>query len=318
MKPLTSTLAALALLLAVASGRAEIASGITVIVHDSVITSYEVENFAGPGIEMAQRDFRNDRAGFERKLSGLLTNSMNQLIERRLIVQDFHDSGYNLPESLLEETVKDRIRERFGDRKTMTQTLKAQGITYEKFRQQIRDQIIVEALRAKNINSEVIISPHKIEKYYNEHSKDYQLEDRIKLRMIVLKKTAEDDLQARKLADEIEGKLKEGASFAEMAGLYSQGSQRTQGGDMGWVDRDFLRKDLADAAFALKPGERSPVIETKDGCYLLLVEEAKASHVRSLSEVRVEIENTLVLAERARLSTQYVDRLKKKTFIRYY
>lgn len=296
----------------------EIASGIRAVVHDSVVTYQEVQIFALPAVEVARRQFRGEAQTFNKKVNELLGESLKQLVERQLILHDFQASGFNLPESIIDEAVQDRIRERYGDRKTLTKTLQAQGITYEKFRLQMRDQIIVEALRSRNISSEVIISPHKIEVYFQNHQKEYQVEGQVKLRMIVLNKSSEDDTQARKLAADIEVKLKEGAQFEEMAKIYSQGSQRMQGGDWGWVERTVLRKELADAAFGLKAGERSPVIETKQACYLMLIEDVKPAQVRPLGEVRDEIEKNLTTAERARYAAQYIERLEKKTFVRYF
>lgn len=303
---------------ATVTARAELASGINAIVHDSVITYQEVDLFAMPAVDTARRQYRNDRDGFMKKVSELRNESLEELIERQLILHDFSASGYNLPESIIDEAVKDRIREQYGNQTTLMKTLQAQGITRERFRQKVRDQIIVEALRSKNIASEIIISPHKIEKYYAEHAKEYQVEDQVKLRMIVLNKASEEDVETRKLADDIETKLKEGADFKEMASVYSQGSQRGQQGDWGWVERSVLRKELSDVAFTLKAGERSSVIETPKACYLMLVEEAKPAHVRPLGEVRDEIEKNLLVAERARLDQLYTDKLKKKTFVRYF
>src|SRR5205823_1088054 len=150
-----------------------------------------------------------------------------QLMARQLILHEFKTAAYNMPESVIDDQVKERIHGRFGDRVTLTKTLQAQGMTYEKFRQEIRDRFIEEILRQKNISSEIIISPHKVETYYLAHRDEFKMEDEIKLRMIVLNKTAETDpAQVTKLAEEILTKLKEGAAFAEMATVYSQDSYR--------------------------------------------------------------------------------------------
>jgi len=290
----------------------KIASGIQAIVHDSVITYQEVDLFAAQAVDVASRQFRNDREGFKKKLDDLREESLKQLVERQLILHDFAAAGYNLPESIIDEAVKDRIRDRYGDRKTLTKTLQAQGMTYERFRQQMREQIIVEALRSKNISSEIIISPKKIERYYNEHATNYQVEDQVNLRMIVLNKPIEADTEQKKLADDIIVKLKEGANFTEMAKVYSQGSQRDKS---AYWTRSSLKKELADVAFTLKAGEFSPVIETPKTVCILLVEENKPAHISPLAEVRDEIEKNLLVEERARLDKQYTDKLKKKTFV---
>jgi len=293
--------------------------GIKAIVHDSVITYQEVEAFTAPAAELLRRQYRTQPDLYEKKLTETLNESLEHLLERQLIIHDFKAEGYNMPEAVIEDAVQDRIRAKYGDRAKLTKSLQAEGTTYEKFRQQMRDQIIVEALRAKNVSSEIIISPHKIETYYQAHQDDFKLEDQVKLRMIVLNKTSDSKAGAvRQLTQEILTKIKGGATFAEMAAVYSQGAQRNQGGEWGWVERKVLRKELSDVAFSLKPAEMSGVIETPEACYLMLVEEKRAAHVKPLTEVQDEIEKILLTQERARLQKQYVDRLKKKTFIRYF
>lgn len=302
-----------------ASLHAQLADGIKAIVHDSVITYQEVEAFTAPAAEVLRRQYRTQPDVYEKKLAETLNESLEQLLERQLIIRDFKAAGYNMPEAIIDDAVQERIRARYGDRAKLTKSLQAQGTTYEKFRQQMRDQIIVEALRGKNVSSEIIISPHKIETYYLVHQDEFKLEDEIKLRMIVLNKPSESEAAAvRQLAQEILGKIKEGAAFSEMAAVYSQGSQRNQGGDWGWVERKVLRKELSDVAFALKAGELSGVIETPEACYLMLVEEKRAAHVKPLGDVQEEIERAMLTQERSRLQKQYVDRLKKKTFVRYF
>jgi parvulin-like peptidyl-prolyl isomerase len=194
-------------------------------------------------------------------------------------------------------------------------TLQAQGETFESFRKSVRDQAIETFMRSKNISQGIIISPYKIEAYYQAHQDDFKMEDEIKLRMIVLNKASADDTNTVNLAREIRDKIKEGAAFADMASVYSQDAQRSQGGDRGWIERSVLRQELADAAFALKPGQVSDVIETPETCYLMLVEQTRPSHVKPLNDVRDEIEKNLRAQEQARLEKQWIAKLKAKTFI---
>jgi peptidyl-prolyl cis-trans isomerase SurA len=297
---------------------AELANGIKAIVSDAVITYQQVEANAAQAMDLLWRQYGRQPEVFQKKRAETLTNALEQLVQRQLILHEFKTAGYNLPESIIDQEVQDRIS-RYGNRATFIKTLQAGGITTEKFRQQVREQFIVAALSAKNISQEIMISPHKIEAYYAEHRDEFKLEDQVKLRMIVLDSSAADVPEARKkLGQEILAKIMEGAPFEEMARLYSTGSQRSQGGDWGWVERSVLRKELAEAAFALKPGTPSDVIETPTACYLMLVEEQRPSHVRPLNEVRDEIEKTLLIQERARLQKQWIGRLKTKTFVRYF
>ena len=215
--------------------------------------------------------------------------------------------------------MQNRIHSWYGDRAKLTKTLQAEGITYEKFRKQMRDNFIEQALRSKNVSQEVMISPHKIELYYTAHQDAFQMEDQVKLRMIVLTKAGtNDDAPTLALGTEIVTKIKQGATFAEMASIYSQGSQRAEGGDWGWVERFVLRKELAEPAFSLPVGQVSDVLETPQADYVMLVEEKRPSHVKPLDEVRDEIEKIMLASEHDRLQKKYFEKLRAKTFVRYF
>ena len=298
---------------------AEMVDGIKAVVNVGVVTYAEVQDFATPAAEALRREYASEPARFQEKLNDALNDALEQLIERQLILHAFEVEGYQLPDSVVDELVQERIRERFGDRITLMKTLQVQGQTYEKFRREVRDQYIVSALRAKTMSSgKIIISPYKVETYYLNHQDDFKVEDEVKLRMIVLNKTDSDDTNTLALAGEILDKIKEGATFPEMATVYSQDAYRSQGGDRGWVERSSLRKELTDAAFALKPGQVSDVIDTPTACYLMKVEETRPAHVKPLNEVRTEIEVTLRTQLQKELEQQWIAKLKKKTFIRLF
>jgi len=298
---------------------AELVDAIKAVVNNGVVTYAEVEEFAAPAAQALRQEYAGQPDLFRQKLGDVINDGQEQLVERQLILHDFDVEGYKLPDTVVDELVQERIRERFGDRITLMKTLQAQGQTYEKFRREVRNQYIVAALRAKSISPEkIIISPYKVETYYLGHQDDFKIEDEVKLRMIVLNKTSGDDTNTVRLAGEILAQIKEGATFQEMASVYSQDSQRSQGGDRGWVERSILRKELADVAFALKPGQVSEVIEMPEACYLMLVEQARPAHVKPLNEVRDDVELTLRTQSQKQLEQQWIAQLKKKTFIRLF
>ena len=296
-----------------ASAEPAVVDGIKGVVSSRAVTFAEVEDYSRPAAETLRREYAAQPDVFQQKLNQTLNDSLEQLIERSLILHSFDSEGYKLPESAVDDLVQERIRERFGDRVTFMKTLQSQGLTVEQFRKQVREQYIESALRNQNVQKEIFISPYKIEKYYLAHQDEFRLEDQIKLRMIVLAKSAPDDTNALKLAREIQAKIKDGTPFAEMAAIYSQGSQQHAAGDWGWVQRSVLRKELADAAFALAPGQVSDLIDTPDTCYLMLVEEKKPAQVKPLTEVSKDVEKTLRIQEQAKLQKQWIEGLKKKT-----
>ena len=297
----------------------ELVNGIVAIVNETVITEKEARQFIEPAIVALERQPGITRQSYNERAMEIYKDGLSQLIERQLTLDDFKAAGYSFPESIIEDFVQDRIRERYGDRVKLIKTLEAQNMTYDQFRTDIREQFIVEQMNLKNVSSAVIISPFKIETYYKEHPEEFKVNDRIRYRMIELRKRDGGDPEAvRRLALEILAKLDAGAKFSELASVYSEGSQRAEGGDQGEIERFRLRKEFADSMANLKPGQRSGVIDAPDACFLLQVEEVKAAQLRPLTEVRDEIEKTLLNQERARLQKKYVERLKKKSFVRYF
>src|SRR6266478_520891 len=204
------------------------------------------------------------------RITQLRNDTVELLIERLLILDDFNTNpNYKLPQSIVEEVIRRRIRDKFADRARMIKTLEQQGIKLETFRQRIKEEIIVNAMEFKNVSSAIVISPYKIETYYELHLNDLKVEDEVKLRMIFLKNKTDRDAQAtKKLAEEILSEIKAGATFAEKASAKSDDAYAAEGGLRPAEDRKTLREDLAKVGFSLKPGELSDVLELPQGCYL--------------------------------------------------
>ena len=299
--------------------RADLVDGVAAVVNNTVITAEQVREFAAPAIDDLRRQYAGQPAVFQQKYTATFNDGLEQLVERQLILHDFDAEGYRLPNSLLDDWVQERIRDRYsGDRTTLMKTLQALGETFEHFRKDVRDQNIETYMRSKKVSQEIIISPYQVEMYFKSHAGDFKVEDEVKLRMISINKASADDTNAAALAGEVLAKIKNGASFADMAVECSQDSLRSQGGERGWVERSVLRKELADAAFALDPGQVSGVIDLPGAYYIMLVEDKHPAQTKPLNEVRDEIEKTLRAQEQSRLEKQWIDHLKAKAFIRYY
>lgn len=296
---------------------ADMVNGIAALVGNSVITFEQVQRLIARPVEAFRIQYAGQPDVFVQRVSEAKREGVQMLVERRLIIQEFEELKVNLPETIIEDHVQTKIKERYGDRATLAKSLQEQGITFENFRRDIREQFVEYVMRSRNVPRDILISPGRIEKYYKENEDKFRMADQVRLRMIVLEKTR-NPVDALRLGREIVAKLDDGVPFAEMATVYSDGSQAREGGLWGWVERKVLRDDLAEIAFSLPPGKRSDPIEKAEGVYIMLVEEARNAHVRPIAEVRDEIERTLITTERNRLQKQWIDRLLKKSYIRYF
>jgi peptidyl-prolyl cis-trans isomerase SurA len=309
--------------------QAQIVDGIAAIVNDKVITFSEVKK----RVDQTERLLKETYNGPELvdKVKEARLKALNAEIERQLIIQDFFKQGYFVPENIVEDRLKDVISSQFdGDRSAFIKTLLANGISLENYRTELREQIVVQYMRQKNVTTAVIVSPYRIEQYYQENIKQFVQEEQIELRLIFLRKSVFKETRTNakgekeeydpqeEIMKELLSKLDGGASFAELARSYSEGPKREDGGNFGWLTRDTLRGEIRDAAFALKPGQYSRIIATDDGYYILRVEDRRQAAVQPMADVRAQIEKTLIQEERQRLQQEWIDSLRSKAFIKMF
>ncbi|MGF1678101.1 MAG: peptidylprolyl isomerase [Candidatus Methylacidiphilales bacterium] len=307
----------------------QVIDGVAAVVNKKVITFSEVRKQVDP-IEAQYKEILTGMELMERVKEARL-NALKSLVERELIIQEFNDKGFFIPDNVVEDRIVNIVREQYeGDRPALIRTLQANGISVKQFKEQIREQIIVQAMRGRNVSSAVIVSPFQIEQYYQDNVRQFVQPDQVKLRMIYLRKglftekrkladgtEVEKDPQ-RLIAEEILRKVETGSDFASLARGYSESPQRANGGDMGWVSENTLRPELASVAFKLQPGQNSNILETDEGYYVLLAEDVRRSTVLALSEVRESIESTLLQQERERLQQEWLDSLRAKAFIKMF
>jgi peptidyl-prolyl cis-trans isomerase SurA len=235
--------------------------GVAAVVNDWVITWLDVFLLTRPSLESLARDTGKPPSQLKEEQTKILNDGLEMLIEQQLVLEEAKTVGINLPESFIEDQIKNRIRERYGDRVSLIKDLRAKGMTYESYRQRIRNEIYAYIMQRRNVGSVILISPTKIDRYYQANIEKYRETDQVRLRGIVLNApTAKVSAEARKRAAEITRKMDEGISFSEMASVYSEGSQSQLGGDWGWFERTKLWKGLADVVFAMKPRERTHLI----------------------------------------------------------
>jgi len=303
--------------------------GVAAIVNDQVITYSEVKKL----VEPTEEQLRAVSSGLDlvEKVKEARLNTLKSLIERSLIIQSFKKEGYYIPDNVVDERVTEIISEQYGgDRNALIRTLQAQGTSMATFKDDVKKQIIVSAMRAKNISQSVIISPYKIEQYYQDNIQQFTQQKQVKLRHIFLRNSlfkservndkgekVEVDPQYL-IAKEIHQKILTGSDFADLARAYSEGTQRSRGGDWGWVSESTLRPELAKVAFSLRPGQVSDVITTDDGFHILMVEDFRPESVIPLSEVRDQIEQTLQQDEKEHIQQEWLDGLRARAFIKMF
>ena len=316
MKFRTLALFALTAFLSLAArGEEQVLDGIAAVVNGEVITFSQVRELVASR-EMALREsLRGQQLADKIKETRLA--AINDLIDRQLVLQEFKKNKFTIPEYAVDDHINTVVREQFGgDRLALIRTLQAQGYTLQQFRKVETDKMIVQAMRSRAVKGDPILSPSKVERFYEAHRAEYSTPEQVKLRMIVLHK--KDGVDAQNVAEEIRTKVQGGAEFAKMAQMYSEDASKENGGDWGWVESGTLNEALAKPAFALKPGQVSKVIALGENYYLLYVEARKAADTKPLAGVRDDVEKKVQQSERQAAQERWIKNLRDKAYIRIF
>ncbi|MGD1017931.1 MAG: peptidyl-prolyl cis-trans isomerase [Verrucomicrobiia bacterium] len=180
-------LAAAVLAISAVLRAADIIDGVVAIVNDKVITYSEVMTLVQPVDRELRRSFSGQELEEQRRKAQ--EDALNTLIEHALIVQEFDAKGYKIPETYVEGQINSRIATEFGgNRAAFIKTLEAENLTLSQFRDQERERIIIEVMRDQRARKTMVVSPYKIEKYYQDNIDRFMVGDQVKLRMIYIKR----------------------------------------------------------------------------------------------------------------------------------
>lgn len=155
-------------------------------------------------------------------------------------------------------------------------------------------------LDRNKILSGVQVTDQDLQAYYNQHQDDFRVPEQVKVSHILIKTPSAgpdgkvDDkavAEAQKKAQDVLNQLKAGAKFDELAKKYSDdpGSAK-QGGELGWIGRGRTVPEFEKAAFSLPKGQTSDLVKSSYGFHIIHVEDKQDAHVKSLDEVRAQIE----------------------------
>jgi parvulin-like peptidyl-prolyl isomerase len=294
----------------------DVLNGIAAVVNDQVITFSQVRELVGAKEQAVRQQFQGEV--LVEKIKEIRLQAINDLIDRQLILQEFKKNNFQIPPYFLDERVTTIVREEFGgDRQAFVRTIEAQGYTLERFKEMEKEKIIVQEMTRSVVKPSTSVPESKIVAYYKDHVEEFSTDEEVKLRMIAIRKSGTSDTR-RKMIEEIRQKITDGAEFGDLARMYSDHSTQEASGDWGWIDRKKLNESLTAAAFALKPGQVSEVIELGDTYYLLLVEARKPRTVKPLKELRDEIEKRLLQQERQKLRQDWLLKLRKKAYVKMF
>lgn len=150
----------------------------------------------------------------------------------------------------------------------------------------------------KSVASTLTLSDDVLRKAYTEQTDRFRMPERVRVRHILVGTSGKSDAEKpglKKKADGLLQQLKGGADFAKLATANSDDpGSAAKGGDLEWVVRGQTVPEFEKAAFSLKPGQLSEVVDTMFGHHILRVEAHEQGRLRPFEEVREELKTELM------------------------
>ena len=294
-------------------------NGIAAVVNGRPILRSEVDEL-NKVQEMQLRGTTGDKAELDRELADLRRKTLDTLIEQELILKEFEPFAANFKDKVnayADEHIKNNyIKEMFkGDRAKFLQELVASGVSYKKFYEKQRTNIIVQMMRNQNVKDLGYVTSDEKQAYLQGHGEDFREGDKIKLWSITIPKVSEEIATSPKsqqaLAREIRTKLLRGDEFATLAKTYSQDSKSGNGGDWGVITKKDLTKRMAQLVFALPAKKVSELIEFEDSYYIFYVEAKIVGVMKPKEEVEAELEKRVLMEKRKKAYEEWIVQLKR-------
>ncbi len=257
---------------------------------------------------------------------------LERMIMDRVQVQFARDTGVRV-----DDLQVDRTMQLIADNNKLTladfrRSLEREGVSYDRFREDIRNEIVISRLREREVDSKIQIGESEIDNFLQElQTGDAGTQFNLSHILVRVPENASpEQVDARlRRAQEALAKARAGDDFAQLAVSYSDAPDALKGGGMGWRERDRLPELFADALVKLKPGEVSDVLRSPAGFHIVrlddrrggggsfMVEQTRARHIlarvnelvsetearRKITVLRQRIAEGANFAELARLNS---------------
>lgn len=227
------------------------------------------------GPDIMKKDAGNDKT-FEEVIK---ENILEKLITEKLITESAKEKNITVTDEELKEQLKN-YEEILGGEEKYKEFLKQNNLTEEYFKDSIKKEMTIDKYKSDYVNG-LKISEEEAKKYFEENKDSY-----VKVRAShILVKTEE---EAKKVLD----KIKKGEDFHALAATESiDNMSAVKGGDLGFFARGQMVPEFEEAAFSLKPGEVSEIVQTDYGYHIIKVEDRLENYEDVKDEVLEDLKN---------------------------
>ena len=302
----------------------QIVNRIAATVNGRPVTANEVRARLTPYLRELIMLYPKQGPRFSAELIKAKKAVVNELIERELVLSEFETRGMSIPESVVDEELNRRVLYQFnGDRSTFLEALRQSGMTYSDYRDSIRKETMVAAMRSSRYDRGIPPTPDEIQAEYNATKSDYRdiSQDRITYDKIFIPmnsldgESGPDDQYA--LATELHRKLQaHEISFADAARAHSSDMHAQDGGAWPAIKRQDLSVEFANIVFSLEPGKIVGPLLDPAGFTIVRVKSKQLAPAPPLSKVKDAVDDAVRRKQSEKRYREWIERLRDKAVIR--
>jgi peptidyl-prolyl cis-trans isomerase SurA len=284
-------------------------------VNDQIITRSDYERAQSE----VDRDARQRGASTMQEVAAAHKDLLRNLIDQQLWISKGKQMGINGETELVKRL--DEIRKQYNlkSMEDLETAAKEQGVSFEDFKQNIRNGIITQEVMRQEVGQNIRFTPGEAERYYEEHKQDYAQPESVHLSEILVSTggaTEGEKLTAAKAKiDDIEARLHAGGDFTQLAKSFSDGSTAAQGGELGQYQPGALPKLLEDKTFSLQVGQYTEPILTRQGYIILKVDDHIKGGYRPYKEVEAQVQDSFYMTRMEPAIREYLTKLREESFI---
>lgn len=232
--------------------------------------------------------------------------ALQELINRELQFQDASARNMKPGKEKLDAQME-RIRNKFKTPEEYKAAFEKEGLSEDKVRSLVEKDMMIQAAFSDSVTAKAKVSDEEAKKYYEKNAARFKQPEGLKLRLISVK----DEKKAR----DILAMLKSGDDFGEIAYNMSEDSYRVKSGDVGYMHKGRMLPEIEEAAFKLKIGGISDVINAENSWFIIKLEDKKPEHQMSFEEVRDKLKKDLEKERTKELNDKWIADLRAKAKI---
>jgi peptidyl-prolyl cis-trans isomerase SurA len=307
-------IAGLLLLCGLTLAAQEVIEEIIAVVNDDVITLTEYKKEYETRAAQAKGQLQGDE--LDKMLVQIKSGLLDAMITDLLLLQLAKEKNFNVSEQL--KMALDNIKKEnsLENDEELKRAVRSQGMDYDVWLKQMEETIMKQSVVYSEVNKGLALDEAQVIEYYKAHKGEYLEPAEFKVRAVylTLEGRKPEELTARKA--EIADKVKSGIDFIQAAETYSDAPLKETKGDLGNLVTGQIDKALEAALMPLKKGETSDWVQTKNGWYILKMEERKDARTKSFEESKRAIEEKMTSALQDVKFKEFLQDIKKRSYIK--